>query len=649
MTTIKQSAKPLAKPFPIQLSKEWLEPRLVAVTAIALLGSLIAERSNAPAALILILNLISYAAGGFYGAKTAIESLVTKRKIDVDMLMVLAAIGAALINQWHEGAILLLLFSLSNVLQDFAIGRSRKAIQSLFKLYPETARVQRDGQIITLKVSEVALEDIVLVQPGERIPVDGLIIKGQSAVDESAITGESMPVEKTVGENVFAGTLNAQGILDVRTTKLATQTTLARIVQLVENAQDTKAPTEQFLEKFEQRYAMFIIVATLLFIAVPTLLMRVEFNAQFYRAMVLMTVASPCALIISVPAAYISAIASSARMGVLLKGGTYLENLASAKAIAFDKTGTLTIGQPRVTDVVANEVSEELLLSTASALESRSEHPLAKAIVDEAQTRKLTWETVESFEALAGKGIRATLGNAKVEIGSIVYLANTTPLPESLKQTVQRLQSEGKTTMGVVRDGQWLGVIALADQVRPTSKTVIERLTQEGVAVAMFTGDTHAVAENIGKQIGISIIRAELLPEDKVSAIKELMTQYGTVAMIGDGVNDAPALATATVGIAMGGAGSDVAMETAGVVLMGDKIERIADAIALAHKARRVVWQNIVFSIGVIVVLVFSTFAFTLPLPIGVFGHEGSTVIVVLNGLIQLLILPEIARRRMMV
>lgn len=647
MTTFDRVVKPTEKSSGIQLNQSWLEPRLVALTAAALLGSFLAEQAGASAGLVLLLNVIAYAAGGFYGAKTALASLLNERKIDIDMLMVLAAIGAALIDQWREGATLLLLFSFSNVLQDYAIGRSRSAIQSLFKLYPETATVQRDGQIVTLKISEVLLDDTVLVKPGERIPVDGVVLRGQSAVDESAITGESIPVEKKVGSLAFAGTLNAQGILDIRATKLATQSTLARIVQLVENAQETKAPTEQFLEKFEQRYAVLILIATALFILVPTLLLNVPFDAQFYRAMVLMTVASPCALIISVPAAYISAIASSARMGVLLKGGTYLENLAHVKAIAFDKTGTLTIGQPRVTEVVAHTGSEADLLMLASALEARSEHPLAKAIVDEATARGLTWAEVDTFEALAGRGIRGSVQGIAIEIGSINHLITLAPLPPALEEAVQRLQQQGNTTMGVLRAGEWLGAIALADQVRPAAKSVIERLKHEGVKVAMFTGDTRVVAENIARQLGIDIVRAELLPEDKVTAIQALTAEYGATAMVGDGVNDAPALATATVGIAMGGAGSDVAMETAGVVLMGDRIERIADAIQLAHKARRVVWQNITFAIGVIVVLIASTFLFSLPLTLGVFGHEGSTVIVVLNGLIQLLLLPEIARRRL--
>src|SRR5690606_11385755 len=346
-----------------RMTLAWLEPRLVVVTVVALALSVLGERLNAPNGVVLVLNIISYVAGGFFGAKTAIESLM-QRRIDVDMLMVLAALGAAAINQWHEGAMLLFLFSLSNVLQDYAIGRSRQAIKSLMKLYPEEARVQRGDSVVTVPASQIQVGEIVLIEPGERIPVDGVVRKGRSAIDESSITGESMPVEKTVGEHVFAGTLNQQGALDVEATQPASNTTLARIIKLVEEAQDSKAPTERFLERFEQVYATFIIVAVLAFIIVPPALGMVQnFEAHFYLAMVLMTVASPCALVISTPASFISAIAAAARGGVLFKGGAYIEQMAEIKAIAFDKTGTLTLGKPEVTDVVSCcELGESELL-----------------------------------------------------------------------------------------------------------------------------------------------------------------------------------------------------------------------------------------------------------------------------------------------
>jgi Zn2+/Cd2+-exporting ATPase len=644
------------------MTQAWLEPRLVVVTALAIVGSLLAEQLNAPEGLVLTLNILSYIAGGIFGVKTALESL-RGRKIDVDMLMVLAALGAAAVDQWREGAMLLFLFSLSNVLQDYAIGRSRQAIRSLMKLYPSEARVRRDGRVVTVSLGEIRVGDTVEIEPGERIPVDGVVQQGRSAVDQSPITGESMPVEKSAGDKVFAGTLNGQGLLDVEATQAASDTTLARIIKMVEEAQDSKAPTERFLDKFEQYYAMTIIGATLLFIVLPPALGLAEFRSNFYRAMVLMTVASPCALIISVPASFISAIAAGARGGVLFKGGAYLEAMAAVKAIAFDKTGTLTKGKPAVTNLVSCcELCEDDLLSVAAAVEARSEHPLAKAIIRAAEERGVSTGAVEDFEAKPGMGIVSKVDGRVVQLGSIKYLEEKSPMPERLFDASERLEGEGKTVIGVVREGQcencgacdqagqgydWMGLIAMADELRPEAAQVIQKLRAQGIQrVAMLTGDNPRVAQAIAKQVGVDTIYSELLPDDKVKALKEIEAEVGPVAMVGDGVNDAPALATASVGIAMGAAGTDVALETADLVLMGDKLELIPYAIGLSQKARRVVWQNIIFAIGVICVLIVSSFVVNLPLPLGVLGHEGSTVIVVLNGLISLLLWPELQRRR---
>ncbi len=627
-------------------TQAWLEPRLVVVTLVAIIASLLAERAAAPEWLILGLNITSYVAGGLFGAKTALQSLFKEHVLDVDMLMVLAALGAATIGQWHEGAILLFLFSLSNVLQAYAIGRSRNAIRSLFKLYPEEAKVRQGELVNVVKIAEIKPGDVVLIEPGERIPVDGKVINGRSAVDQSPITGESMPVEKAAGDTVFAGTLNKQGALDVRATQAAGHTTLSRIIQLVEEAQDAKAPTERFLDKFEQIYAAFILGSIALIIIIPPLLFGADFEPNFYRAMVLMTVASPCALVISVPAAFISAIAAAARRGLLFKGGAYIEQLAGVKAIAFDKTGTLTEGKPKVKDIFAHGVDERELLEIAASVESRSEHPLAKAIVNEAKTRNIAFNEPDEFEAFSGQGIKAQVNGTDIHLGSMNYLTLTFKLPDDLREQYLKLENEGKTVIGVVRDNEWLGVIALADQVRAEAAQVVALLRAKGMEVAMLTGDNHRVAEGIAAELGITRIHAELMPEDKVTAIKELIAEFGNVAMVGDGVNDAPALATASVGIAMGAAGTDVAMETADLVLMGDRLQLIDTAIGLSKKARRVVWQNITFSLVVIVMLVMGALFIDLPLPLGVLGHEGSTVIVVLNGLITLLLLPEIQARR---
>ena len=479
-------------------------------------------------------------------------------------------------------------------------------------------------------------------------PVDGVVCGGSSAVDESPITGESIPVDKSKGDRVFAGTLNKQGILDVRALRSAEQTTLSRIIKLVEEAQESKAPTQRFLERFEQRYAKLIIISVLLFIFIPPALGWTEFQSNFYRAMVLMTVASPCALVISVPSAFISAIASAARSGVVFKGGASLEQLAAVKVFAFDKTGTLTVGEPRVTDLVcAPNVSEADLIAVAASVEARSEHPLAKAIVSQAESANVLISPPEAFVAVPGCGIRARLDGREVQVGRVSQMQHGATLPDSLLTAQTRLELEGKTVVAVLRDEAWLGLIALADESRPEASTLVASLREAGIESAMLTGDNNRVAKSIGSETGISRIYAGLLPENKAEVVRALKREFGAVAMVGDGINDAPALALADVGIAMGGAGTDVALETSDVVLMGDRLERLVVAVRLSALARRVVLQNIIFSLAVIALLTLGVFAVDLPLPLGVLGHEGSTVIVVLNGLLTLLVLPEIGRRRL--
>ncbi len=617
------------------------------MTLAAIVFSLLAERAGTSTSLLLAINLVAYAAGGFFGARTAIASLA-QGKIDVDMLMVLAALGAAAIGQWHEGAILLFLFSLSNVLQDYAIGRSRTAIRSLFALYPEVAKVKRGEQVLELKISQIEIGDTVLIEPAERIPVDGQVLAGQSAVDESPISGESMPADKASGDLVFAGTLNGPGILDVRALRSAEQTTLSRIIQLVEEAQDSKAPTERFLERFEQGYAKLVILAVALLILIPPALGLSDFHSNFYRAMVLMTVASPCALVISVPSAIISAIASAARDGVLFKGGASLEKLAAVKVFAFDKTGTLTLGEPRVDDIVcAARVTESELLTYAASAEARSEHPLAKAIVRRAQESELDIYEPSEFKALPGHGVIAEINGHRLRVGRVASMSDCPAMPEALSARQRELEDGGKTVVAVLRDNEPLGLIALADERRADAAPLIAALSKRGIVPVILTGDNQRVADSIAKQVGISRVYAGLLPQEKASAIGQLRREFGPVAMVGDGINDAPALAMADIGIAMGVAGTDVALETADVVLMGDRLERIADALRLSARARRVVWQNIAFSLAVIALLTVGVFAVNLPLPLGVLGHEGSTVIVVMNGLLSLLALPELRRRQL--
>jgi len=570
--------------------------------------------------------------------------------IDVDLLMVLAALGAAVVNAPFEGAMLLFLFSLSNVLQAYAIDRTRKAIKSLMKLRPEKALARRDGGTVLLPVGELVVGDVLVVRPGESIALDSIIIEGTSAIDQSSLTGESMPVSKKVGDPVFAGTINQTGGLEVRVTKLAKDSTIEKLVRMVEEAQTEKADTQRFLDRAEQFYAAGVILFAIALIVVPILFLKEPFQGAFYRAMTVMVVASPCALIISTPASILSAIGGAARRGVLFKGGVHLERAATVKVVAFDKTGTLTEGKPRVTDVIVdgrvvnfrsdpNAPALELL-QLAAAVEVKSEHPLAQAIVTEGKQRGLAHEECAAFQSSFGKGASGLVNGRRIAVGNARYFAaQNISIPDGFARQIATLQDEGKTSVIVgdidesTGNARLLGAIAIADVLRPDAVSVVQQLKTNGIErVVMVTGDNIRVAQAIAKQAGVDEFHADLLPEDKVRVIKELKA-IGPVAMIGDGVNDAPALATATVGIAMGAAGTDVAMETADVVLMSDNLQNIVFALALSRHARRVIYQNLTFALAVIILLIISALGFSLLLPIGVVAHEGSTVLVCLNGL----------------
>ncbi len=588
-----------------------------------------------PLAIQLSLYAVSYAAGGWFGAIEGLQAL-RKRTLDVNVLMVVAALGAAAIGEWPEGAILLFLFSLSGTLEEYAMGRTQRAIRALMQLRPDTALVRRDGWEMLVPVEQLRRGDIVLVKPGERIPTDGTVAAGESSVDQSPITGESLPVAKRVGDPVYAGTVNQQGALEIRVTRLASETTLARIIKLVAEAQSERAPTQRLIDTFGDRYAFGIIAGSLLMMLVPTLLLGWPFREALYRAMTLLVVASPCALVISTPASILSAIANAARHGILFKGGAYLENLADVRVIAFDKTGTLTAGKPEVIDVIPLDgcCTPDELLRMAASVEQRSEHPLAAAVVKAAWERGLSLEEATEVKAMPGLGVHARLNGYTVSIGNErLFAERGETLAMDLADRVAGLERAGKTTM-IVNNGHAQGVIAVADRVRPTAHQVVAELRHLGIdKIAILTGDNPRVAQAIATQLGIDEVHTELLPEDKVRIVKELAARYGKVAVVGDGVNDAPALATATVGIAMGAAGTDVALETADVVLMADDLARLPHAIALSRKARRIVRQNLGFAVLVILTLILSTLLGHLPLPIGVVGHEGSTLVVVSNGL----------------
>ncbi|MGE5222937.1 MAG: heavy metal translocating P-type ATPase [Omnitrophica WOR_2 bacterium] len=624
--------EPAAKP---ALPRERLEVILTVINVISgVLAFLGASFHLAPLA-VTILYVIAYAAGGYYGLLDGIRAL-RQRRLDVNLLMIFAALGAAFVGAPAEGAALLFLFSLSNTLQTFAMGRSRKAIEKLLDLRPKVATVRRGSRLSIIPVEKVILGDMVIVRPGERFPIDGQVASGSSAVDQSTITGESIPVQKDPGSLVFAGTVNGNGSLEIRVTRLAQDTTLAKIVSLVEEAQANKAQTQRMLDTFEQFYAILVLLGAVLLILVPYLVLGEAFYPTFYRAMTWLVVASPCALVISTPASILSAIANGARRGVLFKGGAHLEQTANLKVIAFDKTGTLTTGSPALMAVLPRPgIDEKEILRISAAAEARSEHPLASAIVKAAQKRGLDLPTATEFQAVPGQGVEANVGDQAVWIGNErLFDERRVRIPDDLRNQVRELESSGQTVMIVNIDGDWSGLLAVADALRPDASKIVSELKRLGVErVVMLTGDNERVAANIAKNAGVDEYHAGLLPQDKVHMLKVLKQKYGPVAMVGDGVNDAPALATADVGIAMGGAGTDVALETADIVLMSDDLTHLPYAIGLARKARRTVIQNLAFALAVIVILVASAFGAHLPLPLGVVGHEGSTVIVVLNGL----------------
>ena len=687
--TVGAGVGPTPTPAPsttIGRARHWLTPQrlqaiLTVVTFVTMMTAWLLERTaTGPAWLVTALYVTAYVAGGAFGLKGGIESLLA-RTLDIDLLMILAALGAAFVGEPFEGAMLLFLFSLSNTLQDFALDRTRNAIRALMKLRPDTAAVYRGEQLVTLPIEQVRVGDRMLVKPGDRIALDGKVLTGAGSVDQASLTGESMPVYKKPGDPCFAGTINQDGSLEIGVTKLAKDSTLARLIRLVEEAQSEKAETQRFIDKFEQWYALGVILLTAAVATLLPLLFGQSFDAAFYTAMTVMVAASPCAIVISTPATVLSAIGNGARRGVLFKGGIHVENAATVRAVAFDKTGTLTEGKPVVTDVSLfndefsarapsrKDAKEEAraslrpvvlalnssddLLRLAAAVEARSQHPLAAAIVAEATARGQALPPVSDFQAVAGLGVRGVvddpaLGRVELHIGNVRYFDNYGGLAESVSATMAALEDEGKTSVivAVVPDQMTadatrpsspatvLGLIALADQLRPDAPAVVRELKAAGVGrVIMLTGDNRRVAERIAAQAGVDEVFADLLPEDKVAAIRQVRDSYGPVAMVGDGVNDAPALAAATIGIAMGAAGTDVALETADIVLMSDNLRNIPYVIRLSRATRRTLFVNLGFALFMIALMLVAIFARDLPLPLAVIGHEGGTVLVSLNGL----------------
>ncbi|MBC7980044.1 MAG: heavy metal translocating P-type ATPase [Armatimonadetes bacterium] len=594
----------------------------------------------------------AYLFAGQKGVKSAFASL-RERVLDVDVLMVLAAIGAALVGAPFEGALLLFLFSFSNVLQRYAMERTHRAIESLLTLRPDQALVKRDGGTVLIAIEELNIGDIVVIKPGEQIPVDGELSEGSTQVDESSLTGESMPVSKDLGSPLFAGTINQSGGVELRVSRRSDDSALARMVKLVAEAQAEKSKTQRFLETAEQYYAMAVIVFTIGVFLIPWLLMGETFSIAFYRAMTVMVVASPCALIISTPATVLSAIGGAARRGILIKGGSHLERASTINIVAVDKTGTLTAGKPSLTDIVSpagvHSLKKDLpseaknILRIAAALEAKSEHPLAHAIVQAATNLLIDVPPAATFQSTTGKGAEATIDALRYVIGSERWFREIKAAEfERLSALAKPLQEKGHTCVWLgLRNGDGvtaIAVIVMADTIRPEARELTAKLHKLGIRkVVMLTGDHKLVAKAIAAEAGVDEVYAELLPEEKLKIIRQLKLE-GRVMMIGDGVNDAPALATSDLSVAMGAAGTDVAMETADVVLMGDRLENIPLLLSHSRRAKRVLLQNLTLASAVIILLLIAALGFALPLPIGVVGHEGSTVIVCLNGLRLLMI-----------
>lgn len=586
-----------------------------------------------PAFLSIGFYLAAYLFGGWDVAHHAWHAL-RERHFDTDLLMVVAAIGAAILGDFAEGALLLFLFSLGHSLEERTLERARAAVEALADLTPKTALVRREGTEVEIPVESLQLDELVIVRPSVRIPVDGIILKGSSGIDQSSVTGESMPVDKFPGDQVFAGTINGEGALEVKVKRLAKDSTLARIMRMVEEAQAQKSPTQQTVEKFERVFVPAVLIITILVIAIPPLF-GFPFQESFLRAMTLLVAASPCALALGTPAAILSGIAQAARSGVLVKGGAHLENLGQIKAIAFDKTGTVTHGKPEVTDIIAFGIDEKELIAIAAGAESRSAHPLAKAVVRKAQAVGVEPKKMDLVESLTGHGLRTSLEGKTIWLGNKALMESNkvTLLNETLQQA-ESLQISGKTIIWIASEQTLIGLIALADTIRLEAAKSMNALYKIGVSrTIMLTGDNSSAAAAIAKEVGVTDFRSDLMPEDKLTVIKELVGQYGQVAMIGDGVNDAPALANATVGIAMGGSGTDVALETADVALMGDDLSRIPFAVGLGRATRSIIGQNLVISLSVIGLLIVTSLTGLVGIGIAIIFHEGSTLIVVLNAL----------------
>ncbi|MFF3124688.1 heavy metal translocating P-type ATPase [Streptomyces sp. NPDC057908] len=610
------------------------ESRWALVALVLFLIALPMNLVGAPAWLWIPLYAAVYVTGGWEPGREGLKALKDKT-LDVDLLMVVAALGAAAIGQVLDGALLIVIFATSGALEAVATARTADSVRGLLDLAPTTAaRLLPGGGEESIPADSLTVGDTILVRPGERVGADGQVLDGTSDVDQATITGEPLPVAKQVGDEVFAGTVNGTGALRVRVERDPADSVIARIVKMVEEASETKAPTQLFIEKIEQRYSIGMVIATLAVFAIP-LAFGSALQPALLRAMTFMIVASPCAVVLSTMPPLLSAIANGGRHGVLAKSAVVMERLGQVDAVALDKTGTLTEGTPRVTNIrpqPGSGLDEEGLLALAAAAEHPSEHPLARAVVQAARERSLPLAEVSDFTSAPGAGVTATIDGRTIQVGSPTRLAPAGGL--DISAAVQALEDEGHTAVLVLRDSNPVGVLGIADRLRPDAKATVVTLTElTGRAPVLLTGDNERAARHLAAEVGITDVRAGLLPQDKVSAVQAWEAEGRRVLMIGDGVNDAPALAAAHTGIAMGKAGSDLALETADAVVVRDELATIPAIVSLSRKARRLVVQNLVIAGIFITALVAWDLIATLPLPLGVAGHEGSTVIVGLNGL----------------
>lgn len=582
------------------------------------------------------LFILAIIIGGFSLFKEGFSDLL-KLNFSMESLMTIAIIGAAIIGEWTEGSIVVILFAISEALERFSMDKARQSIRSLMDIAPKEALIRRNNVEQMINVSKIEVGDIMIIKPGQKIAMDGQVIKGHSSVNQAAITGESVPIEKNINDDIFAGTINEEGALEVKVTKHVNDTTIAKIIHLVEEAQGERAPAQAFVDKFAKYYTPTIMVIAALIVIVPPLFFNGDWNTWLYQGLSLLVVGCPCSLVISTPVSIVSAIGNSAKNGVLVKGGIYLEEIGGLKAIAFDKTGTLTKGTPTVTDfTTVDSKDEEKYFSIITALESYSQHPLASAILKEADNRAISYKSVvvDEFTSITGKGIQGNIEGITYLVGSPKLFESILTDNSKIIENYQRLQQQGKTAMLLGTDKQILAVIAVADELRESSKAVIEKLHDLGIEhTIMLTGDNATTAQSIGKQTGVTEIKGDLMSQDKLDYIKSLKETYGKVAMVGDGINDAPALAASTVGIAMGGAGTDTALETADVALMGDDLQKLPFIVKLSRQTLRIIKQNITFSLGIKLLALLLVVPGWLTLWIAILADMGATILVTLNGL----------------